>query len=142
MTALDERSASGETLLEVVISIAMLGLVFAALLGAVMTTTRASDLHRLQSDGDTQILTAAEQIKAATYVDTCATSTAATPLYPVVLASGWTLTDQDVTYWNGTTFTATCYDNLHIGLSLQQIQLEVSSADGRASRSVTLAKRG
>jgi hypothetical protein len=130
---------AGETLLELVIAIAILGVAFVALLGGVLTAANLSGLHRIQADADTQLVSAVEQVKASSYVGTCA---AGAPLYPVTLASGWTMPTQTVTYWNGTGFGTSCYDNLSFGYRTQQIAVTVRSADARVSRSVTILKRG
>ena len=134
----DGRGEGGETLIEIVITIALVGICFVALLGGVMTSANMSGLHRSQADGDIQLVSAVEQIKAATYNATCLS-----PSYPVTLAAGWTPTQQ-VQYWNGTGFGTTCYDTAGISFLTQQITVTVTSPppDSRVVRTSVINKRG
>ena len=125
---------AGETLVEVVISIAIMGIAFVALLGGMLTAVSLSGLHRQQADAELQLLTAIEQVKAATYVGGCSTSF---PLYPTAPEI-----TETVEYWNGTFFGPTCYEVLVPYFSTQRITFVFSTPDGRISRAQTILKRG
>jgi type II secretory pathway pseudopilin PulG len=129
---------AGETLLEVVISIAIMGIAFVALLGGMLTAASMSGRHRLQSDGHLQLLSAIEQVKAAPYAGNCV---GADPLYPITPGAGWTITET-VEFWDGTSFGPTCYETLVVYYTMQRITFVVASTDGRVNRTETILKRG
>ncbi|MDQ1424145.1 MAG: hypothetical protein QOD72_1643 [Acidimicrobiaceae bacterium] len=122
----------GETLIEVVISIAIMGIAFVALLGGMLTAVSLSGLHRQQADVQLQLVSALEQVKAAKYAGPCAAS----PQYSVPGVS------ISVEYWNGVTFGPTCYENLVSYYRTQRITLTITTTDGRVTRAETILKRG
>jgi Tfp pilus assembly protein PilV len=122
----------GETLIEVVISIAIMGIAFVALMGGMLTAVSMSGLHRQQADVQLQLVSALEQVKAALYVP-CAGNTTYSP------PSGVTET---VEYWNGVDFGTTCFEDLVSYYRTQRITLTIATADGRVSRTETIVKRG
>ena len=124
---------AGETLIEIVISIAIMGIAFVALMGGMLTAVSLSALHRQQADTQLQLVSAIEQVKTAPYVD-CAVSTT----YPRPAG----VTNEIVEYWNGINFGMTCYDASVTYYSSQRITVFVTSDDGRVTRSETILKRG
>jgi Tfp pilus assembly protein PilV len=122
---------AGETLVEVVIAIAIMGIAFVALLGAMLTAASLSGTHRLQADVQLELQSALEQLKVTPHI-ACAGNTA----YP--LPSGASAV---VDYWNGVGFGPTCYEAQAPYLTTQRITVTVTSSDGRVSRSQTILKR-
>jgi prepilin-type N-terminal cleavage/methylation domain-containing protein len=82
---------AGETLIEVVIAIAIMGIAFVALMGGMLTAISLSALHRKQADTQLQLVSAVEQVKSAPYAGSCA----APPQYSVAGVS------ISVEYWKG-----------------------------------------
>jgi type II secretory pathway pseudopilin PulG len=123
---------AGETLIEIVISIAIMGIAFVALMGGMLTAVSMSTLHRQQADAQLQLVSALEQVKSAPYVD-CAINTT----YPRPAG----VTNEIVEYWNGIDFGTTCYDASVTYYSTQRITVTVKSDDGRVTRSETILKR-
>lgn len=58
----------GTTLVELLVAVAILGIAFVAILGGMMTSVTASDVHRKQADGLALLTRNAEAVKAAPYV--------------------------------------------------------------------------
>jgi Tfp pilus assembly protein PilV len=129
----------GETLLEVVISIAIMGIAFVGLLGAMLTAASMSGLHRRQADAQVLLVSAVEQLKSASYVS-CADSTSYSPPAGVT---------ETVEYWNGIDFGPTCFE---VDASVppeqqvpfyatQRITVVVSGGEPQASLTETILKR-
>src|SRR5262245_7068077 len=98
------RSEAGETLLEIVIAVVVIGIVFSGFFAAYSTAAKASSTQRVAAQADALLRNAAEATKNAVR-DQCADSTASTPgaTYSVTLPSaptGWpalTMTPADQT---------------------------------------------
>lgn len=100
------RSDAGLTLVEVLVTIAIMATLFAAVLGGMATMVKTSALHRRQADVGAVVRTASEQIKAAPYVPcttagfpsqyTLAASTIPTVQNPTVVGV-FKVTDQTAT---------------------------------------------
>jgi prepilin-type N-terminal cleavage/methylation domain-containing protein len=92
------RSDGGFSLVELLMAIAIMGIAFVAILGALGTSVRSSEVHRTSADGNAALTSAAETVKAATFTP-CATAVstyrdflrANTPL-----PGGWVTDDLDV----------------------------------------------
>jgi type II secretory pathway pseudopilin PulG len=89
----EPRGETGETLLEIVIAIVVIGLVFSAFFAAYSTAAKASVTHRTAAQADALLRNAAEATKNAVR-DQCADDTASKPgaTYSVTLPSapsGW-----------------------------------------------------
>jgi type II secretory pathway pseudopilin PulG len=98
------RSDEGETLLEIVIAIVVIGIVFSGFFAAYSTAAKTSTTHRTAAQADALLRNAAEATKAAVR-DQCADDTASKPgaTYSATLPSapsGWsalTVTPPDQT---------------------------------------------
>jgi type II secretory pathway pseudopilin PulG len=134
LTPPDDRDR-GETLVEVIIAIAIMGIAFVAILGGMLTAASMSGRHRTQSEGITQLVNAVEQVKQAPFDPSCA----ANP-YAVTLDPGWNVVET-IEYWNGTTYQPSCYDTVGASFLSQQVKITITSADGQVSLSQTVAKR-
>lgn len=102
---LGTRSEEGTTLVELLVAVAILGIAFVAVLGGMMTSVTASDVHRKQADGLALLTRNAELVKAAAYV-----SCAGPAAYEAALsvASGYTVSVTAVAFLDGAGFVATC----------------------------------
>ncbi len=138
---------AGFTLVECLISVAILGIAFAALLGGMATSAITSDYHRKEATAHTVLVSAAEAVK-----DTnrnpfrkadCSGEAVYNPYTGITLPSpSWTITSDSVKYWNGTSFATGYAANCKTAYPLQLITLSVHSPDGRAVETVGVVKRG
>ena len=135
----DER---GETLLELLIAVAILGVVVVAVFGGFATGTMTSDAHRKQATAGAYAKDYAEAIQTAVttatvpYTNCANTSTYASPA-GFAAPSGYVKSVVSVRYWTGSTWQATCSADI----GLQQVTVRVASADGRAAEQVALVLR-
>lgn len=132
----DER---GETLAELLVTISIMGILFAAVLGAIAVSAQTSDISHKEAGDETLLRSAAEQVQAATYV-TCASTSS----YAVSSLPGYTVSITAVRYWNGdnpATFAATLATCPGTDQGVQAVDLKAQSTDGRATETLTVYKR-
>jgi type II secretory pathway pseudopilin PulG len=122
------RGEGGETLIELLISIMIIGIAVTAILGAVRIATDASTLDQRQIHAQALLRSwgeyAVAQTTDANYVTSCAT-----PLtYPGTLPSGFTATQTKVEFWNGTSsyVAGTCGSDL--GVRRLELTMTVASS--------------
>lgn len=143
---MDTRRDRGETLVELLVTLSIMGIAVVALVGGIAASIRMSDIHRKQAAAGAFVRAYAEALE---------TSVAAHPSgYDLVCTgattygSGAIFTPSDpsyaasvngVAYWNGTTFVATCTPGSDPGV--QRVSLQVSSADGRAVEKLDVVLR-
>ncbi|MDX6228137.1 MAG: hypothetical protein QOI76_1527 [Frankiales bacterium] len=127
------RSDEGVTLIELVISIALLGITFVAFLGGMFTFQTGATNHTRQADGANYIRQYAEVVSALPYQVCPASYTAAGFAVP----AGWTAS-LSTTYWNGAAFTAGCPA---VDSGLAAVHLILASADGRDTETLDVVKR-
>ena len=138
-----ERSDRGETLVELVIAVAILGLAAVAILGGMMTSVRSSVMHRNDATGGAYVRSFAEAIQGS--VDSsggykaCATAASAYASVTVPdLPAGYTKAVTAVRSWNGSTWGPCTADGL------QRLDLKVTT-DGaaplRAEETLTVVLR-
>lgn len=129
---------AGVTLIEVVVSVFIMGVAFAVIVGGLGTAIVGSDLQRRQADADVALRHAAETM---VYQPCGTTSTYRDTLPPPPV--GITVTVARVSYWDGA-------DRYADGLPgdcatsppLELIELEASSTGGRlVSRTLEVVKR-
>jgi type II secretory pathway pseudopilin PulG len=134
----------GETLLELLIAVVILGVVVVAVVGGFATGTITSDVHRKQATAGAYAKDYAEAIETAVttatvpYTSCANTSTYASPA-GFAAPSGYGRSVVNVRYWSGSTWQATCSPSTDVGL--QQLTVRVASADGRAAEQVALVLR-
>lgn len=128
------QEAAGASLVEVLVTVAIMGSAFAVILGGVASSSMISDYHRKQAVSQAVIRTSAEAVKRAVYVP-CAAPAVYAP--SVVAPSGYTATITAVRYWDGAAWTAACT----VDPGLQRVDLQVASTDGRATESLEVVKR-
>ncbi|MGH9277249.1 MAG: type IV pilus modification PilV family protein [Acidimicrobiales bacterium] len=129
---------SGATLIEVLVTVVILGFAVVAVVGALFTTIIGADLNRKQATARTVLVSAAETVKSQTvnpYQD-CATSY---DLAPVTFPAGWAAGDVSMTvsYWNGSGFSSSCAGDQ----KLQLVTLTATAPDAKAVESVEVVKR-
>jgi Tfp pilus assembly protein PilV len=132
------RTEAGTTLVEVLITVAILGIGVVGVVGALGTSIIGTDHHRKQAQAHTVLLSAVDAVKSQPY-QACASSYAAST--GVTLPAGWTsstISVPSVTYWDGSAFSSACPSP---DSKLQLVKIQVASADGRATESVSVVKR-
>jgi len=102
------RPEAGESLLETLIAVAILGLAVTAILGSIAAGITTSVVHRRQSDANTLLVSAAEELKNPATVGaggnpyvTCAQASDYDPTRGLTIPTSWTVTLNSVQYWNG-----------------------------------------
>ena len=127
-------SDDGLTLIELLITITILGLAITAMLGGMITLLSTSGLHRNQADVSSVVESAAEAVKADTY-----TSCAASYSVPSSGQSDASVTSVTVSYWNttGTGFTTPCPTP---DQGLQLVTITATSNNGSVSQSLSVVK--
>lgn len=146
------RNENGVSLIELLVSIVITGIVSVGLLGALTTLSVSSDRVRKLGTTSSTLNSAADALAALPYSTTCPpfyTLAAPAGVPPADASQRVTLADvaiTDVKYWDvaSTTFGTTCTAGLAAGdpRRLQRITLTVDLADGRATRSLQVVKRG
>ncbi|GAA1589352.1 MULTISPECIES: type IV pilus modification PilV family protein [Kribbella] len=148
MTA-DER---GESLLEVLIAVAIMGIAVVALMAGLTTSIMMSDIHRKQATTGEYVRDYAEAIESALTSSTCTSSTPAAGCYKACSAGSWyenpagfsvptgysrSVVAGSSKYWNGTSWQSTCGTDTGV----QQVTVQVASSDGRASERIVVVLR-
>ncbi|MDX6200220.1 MAG: hypothetical protein QOJ79_3371 [Actinomycetota bacterium] len=136
------RGDRGETLIEILISLVIMGLAMTALLTGLAAASRTAGLHRDEADANTYVVQLAEQLKAVTYDTTCAASP-----YSLtgVVPGAWPAPTATVKYWDAAagTFTGSCLDGntaLASYRKMQQVTIKVTAPSGIFD-SIVLVKR-
>jgi len=120
---MSEDNDTGETLVELLVAIVILGISVVAILGGLAVVVQSSTLHRKQAQSQNGLRAWAEQIGAATYND-CAT-VGSFGLPSPALPSGFTAQVTAVQYWTGTSFGNSCVADQGI----QKVTLRVTAVN-------------
>lgn len=143
------RSDAGVTLIELLVTVAILGIAFVAIVGGMMTSIVGSDLHRKQATSETVLRSYAEAAKAQTSWTGCSATTATYSPAAVGLTvpSGYSASATAVQF-GSTTLTGASYTTTWGGSGTctgdtapQLITLQVRSTDGRATESLEVIRR-
>jgi type II secretory pathway pseudopilin PulG len=123
------KREEGVTLIELTVTIAIIGVAFVSLLAALTGVFMDGDTHRKSVQVETLLRRYAEQLQSTTYVSCATPSTAgyASALSPV--PSGYTASVVSVEYWNAdnnATFNTTCAGG---DKGAQRITIRVASND-------------
>ena len=142
-------SEEGFSLAEIVITIAIVGVTFAAILGGMMTAITVSSQHRKHATADTLARSAAEWVKDPVrnaYANCAGVNTYS--ISGVSAPTGYSVSITSVEYWNGTapngaatyqpTFASTCTSP---DAGLQRITITASAPSGAATETVQILKR-
>ena len=96
----------GESLVEILVTVVILGIATSGLSAALLTTVKASNTQRQQVLARAALRSWAEQISAAAYVPCAVPGSFPTP--SPTLPNGYTAAVTGVYYWNGTSFAGSC----------------------------------
>ncbi len=138
----------GETLLELVIAVVILGIAVVAIVGGLASSVLISDVHRRQAQTGVIVRDYAEALQAAITADqanyvACAGPANYVPSAAAIAATGFTVPSgytatASVQYWDGSAFGA-CPAGGDTGL--QRVSLTVTSDNGRARQSLVVLVR-
>jgi type II secretory pathway pseudopilin PulG len=115
---------AGETLVELLVTVVILGIATSGISAALLATVDASGLHRQQVLARAALRSWAEQIGTGTYVNCAVASNFAAP--SPALPSGLTAAVAGVSYWNGTSFAGSC----GVDTGVQKVRLRITAANG------------
>jgi type II secretory pathway pseudopilin PulG len=131
----------GETLIELIIAIAIMGIAVVAIVGGIGTSILMSDVHRKQATAGAYVRDYAEKVEsyiAGTGYTSCApASTYAPSTVGFTLPSGgYGAAASAALSWTGSAWVACSADN-----GYQKVTLTISTSDGRASESLNVILR-
>ena len=120
----------GDTLVEIVVALAILGVTCVAVMGAMTSTVVGSGVGASAATSESAVRAAAEQqLLAKTYVR-CTTSSL--PTYAFIAPTGFTATAVTVEFWNGTFggggFQASCPAR---DRGIQRLTVTITNSSGR-----------
>jgi prepilin-type N-terminal cleavage/methylation domain-containing protein len=141
----DIRSDAGFSLVEILVTIVIVGMTFTAILGGILASITASGLQRKQATADSLVRSAAELVKdsVSNPYSNCA-GTGKYVLTGLSVPTGYSVSVTGVKYWSGNPqqlkpvpFNSSCpSDN-----GMQQITIVATSSDGQAAETVQVVKR-
>ena len=143
-------SDSGFSLVEILVTIALVGVTFSAILGGLFTSISASAQQRKHATADTVARSAAEWVKDSLKnpyaANAACDGSSGYSLSGLAIPSGFTASITQVEYWTGATPIAgqaytpafQCSGADH---GLQRITIVVASTDGQATETVQILKR-
>jgi type II secretory pathway pseudopilin PulG len=130
----------GESLLELLVAVAILGVAVAAIIGGVGVSVLMSDVHRKQATAGAGVRDFGEaienQVMAGGYFACAAPAKYAAPA-GFATPAGFASSVTAVKYWTGSAWSATCGTDS----GLQQLTLQVASGDGRAREQLVVVVR-
>jgi Tfp pilus assembly protein PilV len=123
----------GETLIELIIAIAIMGIAVVAIVGGIVTSILMSDIHRKQTTAGAIARDDAELLVATGYRPACD--------YAPAPSAGFTVVVNSVSHWDSTAvptpkFVPGCADT-----GLHKVSIKVASADVRATEYVDVIIR-
>jgi type II secretory pathway pseudopilin PulG len=136
-------SDAGETLIELIIAVAIMGITVVALVGGIATTILMSDIHRKQATAGAYVRDYAEAV--AGHYDAKATPDYLPAAVDFSVPTGFTAEPVgSVRCWNNTGLPAPkdrAFGDCAQTDAVQQVTLRVTSADSRASESLVVVVR-
>jgi len=124
------RGGAGLTFIEVLIAVALLGVIVVTMMAGLSSITLATVHHRQQTTLDLLVRSDVEYINSQGYH----TKTSGVP-YQNIAAAGYTFSAPLVTYWDPTTATFRATNNEN---GLQQISITVTAPGGGSERVILL----
>jgi type II secretory pathway pseudopilin PulG len=131
---------TGETLIELLVSVVIMGTAVVVLLGGLATSIRLSVIHREQAVAGAQVRAFAEAVETAVAASPSAyVACAGTAAYGGVYTplTGYTSQVTEVRYWSGSAFDASCTTDSGV----QRVTLSVHSADAMVDESLVIVIR-
>jgi type II secretory pathway pseudopilin PulG len=136
--ARDER---GETLVEILLAVVLLGITTFAIFDGISLVTSRSGLIKSQVNVSAVVQAAAATVVGDSYL-TCTQITGGSS-YALPAASGYSdvspATIQSISYWNGSSFVATCSTGVG-ATALEKITVTATATTSSSSQSITLVK--
>lgn len=135
------KSDVGETLVETLVAVALLGIAAVAVIGSVTMGVRAANMNVGNGSNQNLVRDWAEQIEAMPY-DLCAQTTAYQSVVPP--PAGTTLTITQIRYWDGAAYqvsTPSCVDANDEGLQEIALLAQSASATGTEQFPLVIVKR-
>ncbi|WP_410586545.1 type II secretion system protein [Amycolatopsis sp. lyj-23] len=126
----------GETLLELLVAVAILGVAVVAVVGGIGVSVLMSDVHRKEATAGAGVRDFGEAVMAGGYFPCAAPAKYASPA-GFTVPPGFGSSVASVKYWTGSAWSATCGTDT----GLQQVTLQVASLDGRASERLEVVLR-
>jgi prepilin-type N-terminal cleavage/methylation domain-containing protein len=126
----------GESLLELLVALAIMGVAVVAVMGGLGASVTMSDVHRKQATAGAYVRAYAETLESSMagggYVGCASTTT-----YPVPTLTNYSASVVSVRYWTGSAWAASCTTDLGV----QQVTVEVHSSDNRAREQLVVVLR-
>jgi type II secretory pathway pseudopilin PulG len=131
----------GETLIELIIAVAIMGIAVVAIVGGIATTILMSDIHRKQTTAGAYVRDYAEALE--TYVAGGNYDASASPSYlpgtvGFAAPTGFTAAVTSVQCWDDTT---SVFGTCATGNTVQRVTLSMASVDSRATESLVVVVR-
>lgn len=136
MRAAGER---GETLLELIVAVAIMGVAFVAVLGGIGTSILMSDIHRKQATAGAAVRNYAEAVENAVAASPSGYQESCTPTFAFTPPAGYEASITAVSFWNGSSFPAGPCTVGTVGV--QKVSLQVKSSDERAVETLEVIVR-
>ncbi|MEV8514984.1 prepilin-type N-terminal cleavage/methylation domain-containing protein [Dactylosporangium sp. NPDC051484] len=127
----------GETLIELLVTVIIVGVAVVALVGGVATSIRMSDIHRKQAQAGAYLRAYAETIEHSVAASGKYTPCARTYDVSFDHDQAYIPTITDVRYWNGSTFAAACASDSGV----QKVSLKVSTRDNSVTETLDIIIR-
>jgi type II secretory pathway pseudopilin PulG len=157
---MDPRSEAGDSLIELIIAVAILGLAVTAILGAIASGLSLSVVHRRQTDASAVLISASEAIKDSSINPHVACASTYDITTGITYPTGWSASNVEITsieFWDGTFVSGalnwrsrtacvggagTTDDEFSGASKVQKITLLATSPDGDTSLSIDVIKGG
>lgn len=134
------RDERGETLVEVLLAVAIMGIAAVAIMAGLTTSVLMSDIHRKQATAGAVVREFAEAVQHSVadgnYV-ACASTTSYSSPSGFTVPSGYAKSVLSIRYWNGSTWQSSCSSDS----GLQRLEMQIASSDGRATEKVMVVVR-
>lgn len=138
-----EPADRGETLVELIVTIAVMGLAVVAIVGAIANSIMLSALHRKQTTAGVYVRAYSEAVETkvatAPYVPCAAPGDYASVAPPP--PAGFTSSITAVAYWNGSTFVGTLASCPGADQGVQRVSVRVATTDNKVVETLDVIVR-